>query len=384
LIILGVGIAVFLVLTQYSRSHNTTPGRDTSDFTIQAVPRHIEQLKAADTAARQKAATALWQIGPGAREALPALAEATRDPASEVRVAAVKALGQTTQGTTEAVPALVEALKDKEADVRAESAASLGQIFLAEQKTPPGGRGRREHEEEERRFKGRGGRSGKAELEEREEREQAREPKEEQSRLGELILKLKPEGEAAARTAVPALTPLLQDENPRVRARAASTLAETGPLARPALEKLIEILEKDADADCRLQASIALGQIGPEADKAVPVLAKRLRNDEYGTRANCAASLARIRAHPEVAIPALVDAYLKDSGDVYNWATIALNLYGETAAKFAAPLLRQAVKAPENVNNKQLQERAARALEISEGRLKETATSSAGKRSSRP
>jgi hypothetical protein len=369
LLILAVGGGIILLLNEYSRSQTTTPGRDTASFTVQAVPAHIQELKAADPAVRQKAAMALWQIGAGARDAVPALLEATRDPAPEVRTAAAKALGHASEGTTAAVLALVEALKDKQADVRAEAAASLAQLFVAEQQPPVGGRGRRELEQEERRREGRG--RGKARAEEEEREEQDREHKQRSPRAEDLLIKLKPEGAAAAPVAVPPLVKLLQDPEARVRARAAAALAEIGALGRSAVPSLIHILQDDSDNDARLQASIALGRVGPDAREAVPVLAKRLRNDEYATRANCAAALAHICANPEVAVPPLVDAYLKDIGDVHNWAMIALNMYGEPAARLAVPLLREAISDPRNELNKTIQRRARRALEISEGKLDE-------------
>src|SRR5262245_51647580 len=82
------------------------PGTDLSRFHPRAVPGHVEALQAADAAAREKAATTLWQIGAAARQATPALLQAAQDTDPRVRAAAVKALGRTGQETQDAVPAL--------------------------------------------------------------------------------------------------------------------------------------------------------------------------------------------------------------------------------------------------------------------------------------
>jgi HEAT repeat protein len=387
-VLLAAGVAVFLAMTRYATSGSSLPGRNLGDYTVEAVPRHIEALKAVDANARLKAAADLWQIGAAARSATPALLESTRDPVSEVRAAAARALGPASEGTTDAVSALLEALKDKDAPVRAEAAASLARIFLVEQKDTGGRRGgrgsrdREEEEEHERGARGRGrGRGQLAERDLREERERHQDQEKgrdqhEPGREGgtaavDPLPRLKPEAEAAARTAVPVLAHALEDEDARVRAQAAIALGEMGPLAESAVPGLSRVLQDDADEEARLRAAIALGHTGPGAGSAVPVLVKHLRQDEFGVRANCACALAQIRTNPELAVPALLEAYLKDKADVYVWSMVALDRYGLAAARITLPLLQKAIKDPKNRDDKELQKRAAEALEISEQRVKE-------------
>src|SRR6516165_8478974 len=121
--VLLVGLYVLYLFYHPAKppSETTAQGLDTSDFSTQAIPRHIEALKSNDAAVRQKAAKALWQIVPGTRESITALIAAAKDADPAVREMAAKALGPSSEGSLEAVPTLLAALKDQEAGVRAEA-----------------------------------------------------------------------------------------------------------------------------------------------------------------------------------------------------------------------------------------------------------------------
>src|SRR5215471_17392408 len=126
IILLGVGVYLYY---HQSIIHRILPQRaeekelatrlaqsdDLSFLTPQSVPDHIKALSDKDAAARQKAAKALWQIGPYAKAATPALLAALKDSAPEVREMAARALGPVSEGTPDAVPALADALKDPQA-----------------------------------------------------------------------------------------------------------------------------------------------------------------------------------------------------------------------------------------------------------------------------
>src|SRR5205085_4604058 len=82
---------------------------------------------------RQAAATALGQIGPAAREAVPALTPLLRDPDGDVRSAAFQALGRIGPAAAAAVPALVEALADPaRRGPAAEALAAIGPAAVPE------------------------------------------------------------------------------------------------------------------------------------------------------------------------------------------------------------------------------------------------------------
>ena len=94
----------------------------------EAVPALIEALKDEDKTARQNAAEALGNMGPDAKDAVPTLIETLKDKYGAVRRAAADALGSIGPDAEEAVPALIEALKNKDGTVHRAAASALGSI----------------------------------------------------------------------------------------------------------------------------------------------------------------------------------------------------------------------------------------------------------------
>jgi HEAT repeat protein len=310
------------------------PGTDLSYLQPSAVPGHIEALESQDPSARKKAANILWQMGSVAKAANPTLLQATKDPEREVRVAAVKALGQTAEGTQDAIPGLIDSLKDEDAEVRATAARSLALTWRHMASAASSGAERRPpmtpplRDEKGRRKENQPRRQGR--------NDSAQEPSPN---------KLAPPYVALAQKAVPVLTAALQDADARVRAGAAEALAETGPLAEPAVPDLVKLLQNDDDSNARLQATLALHNIGPGAKGAVPVLVQKLRSEkDDGVRVNTAAALGMIHASPETVVPALVETVVKDKHpDARKCAMRSIGQFGSDA-KLALPLLQQAAK----------------------------------------
>jgi HEAT repeat protein len=316
------------VLFYMRRDRSDLPGTDLSYLQASAIPAHLETLKSPDASARKKAATILWQMGVEAKEATPALLQVAKDPDPQVREAAVKALGRTGQGTQDAIPAFLDALKDDETTVRAAAATSLAETWRLAS-TGKSGVARAPASRENPAQRGKEGRSNSAQ--------------------GPPLAKLAPPYEALAQKAVPLLTGILRDADSHVRACAAEALAETGPLAEPAVPDLVQLLQKDTDRSVRLQATLALFNIGPGAKAAVPVLVAKLHSEEAdGVRVNTAAALGMIRSSPEIVLPALVETFLKDKHpDARNCAMKSIGQFGPEAER-AIPLLREAAKDPEN------------------------------------
>ena len=105
----------------------------------EALPETLKLLKDPDAGVRIAAAKALWKLDPKQSAAvLPVLIEGVRDQKHwAVRGRAIFVLGEIGPAAKESVPALCEALKDKYEDIRALAAISLGNIGPAAKPAVP-------------------------------------------------------------------------------------------------------------------------------------------------------------------------------------------------------------------------------------------------------
>ena len=87
--------------------------------------------------------------------------------------------------------------------------------------------------------------------------------------------------------------PLLKDQNPEVRHRAALILASIRPQNSKEIEALVEALD-DPNPTVRRFSASALGQIGPAASLSLGKLAELLRNDLPAVRHSAASALASL------------------------------------------------------------------------------------------
>src|SRR5262245_44848145 len=90
-----------------------------------------------------------------------------------------------------------------------------------------------------------------------------------------------------------ALAEKLQDEDPKVRYKAAKSLDEMGPLAEAACPALAEALSDD-EPKVRYRAAKALSKIGQSASDAVPELALALKDPDPEVRYFAAKALSKI------------------------------------------------------------------------------------------
>jgi HEAT repeat protein len=88
----------------------------------------VAALKSSDSLERRLAAHALAEIGPAAREAVPALIDALRDPESFVRGWAAASLARVQPENPDAIPALVAGTRDGISFVRSLAAWHLGRL----------------------------------------------------------------------------------------------------------------------------------------------------------------------------------------------------------------------------------------------------------------
>ncbi len=191
----------------------------------------------------------------------------------EDRRAAIEALEDGLGKNTYAVPALIEALDDPDPGIRSNAGRVLAHIAIAT-----------EYEFKE----------------------------------GKLV-RVRPEGEIGATTkvVVPALSKLLKDADPSVRARAANSLEVMGTLAKAAIPDLIVFVEAAfskvkvaprgsrelSDSGEELMFGIqALGSMGPAASAAVPLLTaiqQATTNFPVASDVSAKYALEKIRGEPK-------------------------------------------------------------------------------------
>ena len=259
-----------------------------------AIPALLEGLRSKEVSIRRNAAFALGEIGPDSEAAINDLANALRnDPDTEVRRNAAFALGEI---GTPSIPVLMKILSSKDSRMRRNVAAALVRIGYP---------------------------------------------------------------------AVPYLIKALQDKNPIIRRNAAGILGRIGPKAKnaiPALEKALNDDDKafcwtvkqalrkikqvsvenlidclnDKDIIIRRNAVKALGEMGVEAQSAVPALILCLNDEKAEARKNASFALAKIG---EPALPALMEALKSKDVRIRRNAAFSLGEMGEKAEK-AIPALR--------------------------------------------
>jgi HEAT repeat protein len=155
------------------------------------------------------------------------------------------------------------------------------------------------------------------------------------------LSKLAPRGQEA----VPALTELLQDPtaNPALRVEAARVLWLMKQPAEPLVATLSEILSADK-SPAGVQALELLGELGPAAKPAVPVLRKlldepslELLGKKWGAphRAAVIRTLGQIGPEADAAVPALV-AQVRDNYYLRTEVTLALANLGPKATQALA------------------------------------------------
>ncbi len=142
--------------------------------------------------------------------------------------------------------------------------------------------------------------------------------------------------------AVPALAGALRDADAQVRVGAARALGQIGPGARDAVTALVQAL-RDGEARVRFDAAVALGRIGPAAGDAVPALGALLRDPAGEVRVGAAMGLGGIGPAAQETVPALAQA-LRDPNVVLRMSAASALAGIGPAAKAAVPALVQALR----------------------------------------
>lgn len=257
-----------------------------------AVPALTDAVRRDDRRLRLDAMFVLEGIGAGARAAIPALAEALAHGDGEERAAAADTLAAV---GADAVAPLVGTLDSDDPAVRQAACRALGAIGREAEQAAPGllARADDEAENEDVRLRaiwalGEIGDEGVAE------------------RLAEILTR---EGGAIgcwvaealarfgrrARPVAPALRDELHRDDPYLAVACATALCRMRTFEDSAVWALISLLQDAADPDVRLEAAMALGELGPRGAAAIPALRSAERDGDDELRAQASVAIAKIR-----------------------------------------------------------------------------------------
>jgi HEAT repeat protein len=307
----------------------------------------VHALRDKDAGVRGLAASALAALGPDAREALPGLLKATQDPSHDVRLSAAAALSHFGAEARPAVPAIKAMLNDPEPAVRCALTAELARIEPDDPALVPALlQLLREPSVFTYDACGTLGDMGPA--------AKAAVPmlieyvNQGWGRAADTLGRIGP----AAKDAVPALSRLLDRKGQAAQAGLAvrdekefqrQALVETAlalwrieqrPTVIPLLMGLLEDRGREFrdDRSCvRWMTVDALGEIGPAASAAVPLLIDALK--EEGLRDRAARALGKVGPGARAAVPALTAVLGKDNYRVDPAVSEALGEIGPPARK---------------------------------------------------
>jgi HEAT repeat protein/type 1 glutamine amidotransferase len=144
---------------------------------------------------------------------------------------------------------------------------------------------------------------------------------------------------AEANNALPTLVALLKDEAPDVRFFAASVLGRIGAAAVPGVTALLH----DGKDSLRAAAAQALGRIGPDASPSAPELKALMLDKSAVVRTEAVLAISRIQK--KAAVPMLVDLLSSNVTDVREAAFDALGEMGP-AARAALPVITAILQGP--------------------------------------
>jgi HEAT repeat protein len=141
---------------------------------------------------------------------------------------------------------------------------------------------------------------------------------------------------------VPALVKALTHEDARIRFDAAEDLGQIGPPAIAAVPVLLKLSEQDVDPLIRLEANKAVASIDSKNEKALPMLVEALNEKAGKVRKRAAECIGDLGARAKPAVSPLLKA-VKDRDLTVSWAAIdALGQIGP-GAKAAVPILVEAL-----------------------------------------
>ena len=277
-----------------------------------AVPALVESLKSEKL--QRSVLPVIAGMGSDAKESLPALVGLIRSKDLEIRREAVIAIASMGSHAVSTVPELVKMIEDKQFPNRPAAAYALGRIGAKDAVAA---------------LKSVLGSSDDPVL-----------------RLASVwaLLQIEPGNKDYEATALPLLTKALDGDRADIRREAALTLGRMGPRAKTAVAGLRSRLA-DKDPAVRRESLIALAEIGPDSESAVNEILQVLGEGEKSIRPVAGYALGKIGPASKTAVPRLqqmLQSHDSHEKTVAAWALVHIAPDSETI-KVAIPLLANAL-----------------------------------------
>ncbi len=303
-----------------------------------AVPRLIKALDNDEVA--YWSCIVLRDIGPAAKDAVPALIEKLKDPREEIRMQAVLALGAIGDAALPAVPQIATVLEDEY--VAPTATFVLGQLNAIPADAEPIIRSNAKSENPGLRTVSLWALT-RVHPEDKELRREA---------TKELVARLRDENAHVRTIAARALSALppapeitmpiweeaLKDADPATIHLALDALASLGA---PMVPRLIDVLQKHDQL--RVEVAYTLGQMGPNAAAATDALAKLVADEDLHLATEAILALGKIGSAAKDAVPALCAALEAEGEKNAHAIILALGKIGPDAAA-AEPMVLKAME----------------------------------------
>ncbi|HWG44721.1 MAG TPA: HEAT repeat domain-containing protein [Gemmataceae bacterium] len=268
-----------------------------------SAPAVVEFIRDANPVVRTQAVMAMQRFGATAVPSiLPLLDHADR----RVRRSACHALGLLGPSAKDAVPKLAALLKDADEEVRQESLATLGRIGSTARSAAP---------------------------------TLLEWTRDKNPHVRAAGLKGLQEIFADPKLARPAALDGLEDEDPLVRVRAVILLWRIAPKHADILPHTLELLKQPVG---RIELLTLLGQLGPSAARAVPVLTKLLADHDFQVRRQAIQALGQMGRAARSAAPALTE--LLRPADFATRQTIVMALRAIGGDERMVPIVLEVAK----------------------------------------
>jgi HEAT repeat protein len=314
----------------------------------------IAQLAHEDPQTRAKAVKALDDLGPEAKQALPALLKLLKDQDEGLRRSAQKALDAIGKPAKVDVPLLTSALKDESPLVRAYAAEALGSIgsdaSLASRSLRDAVMDKDAHVQQNATIAL--ARIGLQPTDITPELLDALKNTDIETRRTAIIAIAKMG--ADAKVAIPFLMESLNSPAKAIRESAVLALGSIGAAAKPALPALKKLLT-DEDEQTRFSAARALTEVAPSDTDGLTVLVQALR-DRPEWKLAALAQIAKIGPGAEPIIPDLVKAMRDPDRAVCTKAAETIGSVGQSAKGAITALI-------ENLKEPKMKDCCQRALE---------------------